>query len=70
MLCGLNGAKNPNDLVEHPRAGEQGAAATLTTLMRQKSVSRLTSRTRFTLKSVSVTLLSTGLMRITRAQEP
>jgi superfamily II DNA/RNA helicase len=52
------------------RAGESGAVVTLTTSKQQKSVSGLTSRAGVTPKSVSVTSLSTDLMRITGAQEP
>jgi superfamily II DNA/RNA helicase len=52
------------------RAGESGAVVTLTTSKQQKSVSGLTSRAGVTPKSVSVTSLSTELMRITGAQEP
>ena len=52
------------------RAGESGAVVTLTTSKQQKSVSGLTSRAGVTPKSVSVTPLSTELMRITGAQEP
>jgi superfamily II DNA/RNA helicase len=52
------------------RAGESGAVVTLTTSKQQKSVSGLTSRAGVTPKSVSVTLLSAELMRITGAQEP
>jgi superfamily II DNA/RNA helicase len=52
------------------RAGESGAVVTLTTSRQQKSVSGLTSRAGVTPRSVSVTSLSTDLMRITGAQEP
>jgi superfamily II DNA/RNA helicase len=52
------------------RAGESGAVVTLTTSKQQKSVAGLTSRAGVTPKSVSVTSLSTELMRITGAQEP
>ena len=52
------------------RAGESGAVVTITTSKQHKSVSGLTSRAGVTPKSVSVTSLSTDLMRITGAQEP
>jgi superfamily II DNA/RNA helicase len=52
------------------RAGESGAVVTLTTSKQQKSVSGLTSRAGVTPRSISVTSLSTDLMRITGAQEP
>ena len=50
-------------------AGELGAVVTLTTSKQQMSVSGLNSRAGVTPKSVSVTSLSSGLMRITGAEE-
>lgn len=52
------------------RAGESGTVVTLTTSKQQKSVWGLTSRAGVTPKSVSVTSLSTDLMRIIGTQEP
>ncbi len=51
------------------RAGASGAVVTLITSKQQKSVRGLISRAGGTPKSVSVTSLSTDLMRITGAQE-
>lgn len=50
--------------------GESGAVVNLTTSKQQKLVSGLTSRAGVTPKSISLTSLSTALMRITGAQEP
>ena len=52
------------------RTGGSGAVVSLTTSKLRKSVVGLTSRAGDTPKSVSVTSLSTDLMRITSAQEP
>jgi superfamily II DNA/RNA helicase len=56
--------------VRTAHAGESDVIATLPILKQQKSVSGITSHAGVTHKSASVTSLSTGLMRITGAQEP